>query len=296
MPASMDELVDRVADICTEKWTLVRERPLAYVLSGFSGGAMVAFGATLALSVSAGVPETMGPGVANLLMGLVFMFSLVIIMISGMTLVTADMYIGLIGVYRQRISWGSLTRGLLLGYIGNFLGSLFFMWLISRSGGFSHQPWLMRAHEIGVAKLGQTATQIFVMGIVCTWMLQTAAILYFKVEGDGAKIAMAAYGPFAFVGCMAEHCIANIGFLALPLLQQELFLESSALTANHAVILHWGFGKYGWAHNQLYTVLGNIVGGMLFVGVVYQVLSSPKLPSRRNKPGEAQPSRKFEVS
>jgi formate/nitrite transporter FocA (FNT family) len=127
-----------------------------------------------------------------------------------------------------------------------------------------------------VAKLGYTASQIFVMGIVCTWMLQTAALLYVKAEGDIAKIAMAAYGPLAFVAGMTEHCIANIGFLALPLFQQEAFLKAAATMSNTApIVLHWGFGQYGWAHNQLYTVLGNLVGGILFVGIPFQLVSNP---------------------
>jgi formate/nitrite transporter FocA (FNT family) len=256
---------------------MIRYRPLAYLISGFSGGAMVVFGATLSLAVSAGVPENLAPGVANLLMGAVFAFSLVIIMVSGMTLVTADMYIGIVGVFHRRISWGWFIWGIILGYMGNFLGSMFFMWLVSKGGSYLAWPWLARSHVIGVSKMGYSATQIFVMGIVCTWMLQTAAILYVKAEGDIAKIAMAAYGPLAFVAGMTEHCIANIGFLALPLFQQDIYLEI-ARTMNLAdpVVLHWGFGRYGWAHNQLFTVLGNIIGGILFVGIPFQLVSNPK--------------------
>jgi len=277
MPANLDELVVRVADICTYKWDMVGKRPLAFLISSFAGGAMVVFGATLALSVSAGVGENLAPGLANLLMGLVFMFSLVIIMMSGMTLVTADMYIGIVGVFHKRITWGSFMWGILLGYIGNFLGSMFFMWLIGKSGAYAAWPWMAKSHAIAVAKTGYGAIEIFVMGIVCTWMLQTAAILFVKAEGDMARIAMAAYGPLAFVAGMTEHCIANIGFLALPLFQQEAFLEAAGRMGLAApVILHWGFGQYGWAHNQLYTLLGNIVGGILFVGIPFQLVSNPK--------------------
>ncbi len=277
MPATIDELVIRVADICSYKWDMVRNRPLAYLISSFAGGAMVVFGATLALSVSAGVGENLAPGLANLLMGLVFMFSLVIIMVSGMTLVTADMYIGIIGVFHRRIGWGWFAWGITLGYVGNFLGSMFFMWCIGKSGAYAAWPWLAKSHAIGVAKMGYTATEIFVMGVVCTWMLQTAAILYVKAEGDIAKIAMAAYGPLAFVAGMTEHCIANIGFLALPLFQQELFLETAAkMGLGEQTLLHWGFGQYGWTHNQLYTVLGNIIGGVLFVGIPFQLVSNPR--------------------
>lgn len=276
MPADIDDLVVRVADICTYKWDMIRHRPLAYLISGFAGGAMVVFGATLALAVSAGVAERLAPGLANLLMGLVFMFSLVIIMLSGMTLVTADMYIGVVGIFHGRIGWGRLVQGVALGYAGNFIGSMFFMWLISRSGAYAAWPWLAKSHAIGASKMGYSATQIFVMGIVCTWMLQTAAILFVKAEGDAAKIAMAAYGPLAFVAGMTEHCIANIGFLALPLFQQDIFLAEAARHGlADPVLLHWGFGQYGWAHNQLYTVLGNLVGGILFVGIPFQLVSNP---------------------
>jgi formate/nitrite transporter FocA (FNT family) len=284
MPADVDELVVRVADICSYKWDMIRHRPMAYLISGFTGGAMVVFGATLALAVSAGVPEKLAPGLANLLMGLVFMFSLVIIMVSGMTLVTADMYIGIIGVFHRRIHWGWFVWGITLGYAGNFLGSMIFMWLISKSGSYAYMPWLLRAHAIGVSKLGQTATQIFVMGIVCTWMLQTAAILYVKADSDIAKIAMAAYGPLAFVAGMTEHCIANIGFLALPLFQQDIYLKVVANMPDVTpILLSWGFGQYGWAHNQLYTVLGNLIGGILFVGIAFQLVSHPERVSELYK-------------
>ncbi|MGB5620248.1 MAG: formate/nitrite transporter family protein [Desulfobacterales bacterium] len=285
MPANVDELVVRVADLCTYKWDMIRHRPMAYLISGFAGGAMVVFGATLALAVSAGVSEKLAPGLANLLMGLVFMFSLVIIMVSGMVLVTADMYIGVIGVFHRRINWGWFLWGITLGYIGNFIGSMFFMWLISKSGSYAYLPWLLRSHAIGVAKMGLTASQIFAMGIVCTWMLQTAAILYVKADSDIAKIAMAAYGPLAFVAGMTEHCIANIGFLALPLFQQDFYLKALENIPDLAppVILHWGFGQYGWAHNQLYTVLGNLIGGILFVGIVFQFVSNPRRVSELYK-------------
>jgi formate/nitrite transporter FocA (FNT family) len=277
VPADVDEMVVRVADICTYKWDMLRQRPAAFLLSAFAGGAFVVFGATLALSVSAGVASNIAPGVANLMMGLVFMFSLVIILFSGMTLVTADMAVGIIGVFHKRISWTWFLIGIMAGYAGNFAGSMFFMWVVSKGGSYMALPWLQQAHAIAVKKTGMTSGQIFALGIVCTWMLQSAALLYIKANEDIAKIVMAAYGPLAFVAGMSEHCIANIGFLALPLFQQDLFLQGqAALSSTTPVILHWGFGQYGWAHNQLYTVMGNLIGGIFFVGIVFQLVSNPK--------------------
>jgi formate/nitrite transporter FocA (FNT family) len=286
MPADVDELVVRVADVCTYKWDMLEHRPFAFFLSAFCGGAFVVFGSMLALSVSAGVPGNLAPGLANLLMGLVFMFSLVIIMFGGMTLVTADMAVGMVGIFHRRIGWLAFFKGILVGYAGNFAGSMFFMWIVSKGGSYSSPAWLLQAHVMAAKKTGMPAGEIFAMAIICTWTLGTAAFLYIKANEDIAKIAMAAYGPLAFVAGMAEHCIANIGFLALPLFQQDLWIQvSGAASAGAPVLLHWGFGQYGWAHNQLYTVMGNLIGSVLFVGIVFQLVSHPGRVSRlyRNK-------------
>lgn len=276
MPLSPEKHLMEVADVCDKKWGMLRKRPLAFLLSAFAGGAFVCFGAMLALAVSAGVPSNLAPGLANLLMGLVFMFSLVIIMFSGMTLVTADMAYGLVGVFQDRITWRQFVWGVFVGYIGNFIGSMTFMWIMSKGGGYHALPWLMRAHEIGLAKTGETAMEIFVMGIICTWTLQSAAILFMKTNDDMSKIVLTAYGPLAFVAGMNEHCIANIGFLAVPLFQQDIWVEAvSGMNNVVPVLMHWGFGRFGWAHNQLFTIMGNAIGGTLFVAVVFQLVADP---------------------
>ena len=217
MPADVDELVVRVADVCSYKWDMLQHRPHAFLISAFAGGAFVVFGSMLALSVSAGVSNNLAPGLANLLMGLVFMFSLVIIMFGGMTLVTADMAVGIIGIFHRRISWPLFFKGILIGYIGNFIGSMFFMWLLSKGGSFASSAWLLQAHAMAAKKTGMPAIEIFAMAVVCTWTLQTAAFLYIKANEDIAKIAMAAYGPLGIRGRHDRtlHCQHWLSCLAL---------------------------------------------------------------------------------
>lgn len=120
-PQQIEELVIDLANQCTEKFKRLQERPWSFVLLSIMGGAMVAFGAILALSVSAGVPW---PGIANLLMGLMFGFSLVIILVSGASLVTADMVLGILGVFHKRISWVQFLYFTVVSYIGNAVGSM----------------------------------------------------------------------------------------------------------------------------------------------------------------------------
>ena len=277
VPSTIDEAVVRAANVASYKWDLLRQRPWAFFLNAFAGGAMVVFGAMLALSVSAGITI---PGLANLVMGLVFGFSLVIIMISGMCLITADMALGVFGVFHRRMTWLQYLYFIVMGYIGNFAGSMFFMYLVYLGGSvYNLPPWLLRAHAIAAAKTGMSDLNIFVLGILCTWFLQTAMMLYYKAGTDIGKMMMAYYGPLAFVAGMTEHCIANIGFLALPLFQQKIFTKVTgvALTAaGPTARLSWGFAQFGWAHNQLFTVMGNLVGGIVFVTLVFQFVSNPQ--------------------
>ncbi|MCZ8511709.1 formate/nitrite transporter family protein [Paenibacillus filicis] len=266
-----------MAELCSEKYSKFKNRPAAFFVQSIMGGAMVAFGAILALSVSTGIPW---PGLANLMMGLVFGFSLVIIMVSGASLITADMVIGFLGIIHRRITWGQYFWMNLVSYLGNAVGSLMVSLLVFIGGSnYLAAPWLSRAHQIAVGKTGMTDLQIFAMGCLCTWMLQTAVMLYFKARTDVGKILLAFYGPLAFVAGMTEHCIANIGFLALPILQQPIFTKithTSLAAAGPNAELSWGFARYGWAHNQLFTLMGNYIGGTIFVGLILHFISDPQ--------------------
>jgi len=198
-----------------EKWKILKNRPFAFLLHAFAGGAIVAFGATLSLSISAGIST---PGLQNLVMGLVFGFSLVAIMMTGMSLITAEMALGIIGVFHKKITIVQYILFVIAGYIGNALGSLSFMSILAFAGGpFEKSIYALRAHALAASKTGMNGLSIFLLGILCTWFLQTAMFMYLKAKSDVGKMAVAYYGPFAFVGSMIEHAIANIGFIALPL-------------------------------------------------------------------------------
>jgi formate/nitrite transporter FocA (FNT family) len=276
-PYTMEETMYRAANLSREKWKMLKNRPFAFLLHAFAGGAIVAFGATLSLSVSAGISI---PGLQNLVMGLVFGFSLVVIMMTGMSLITAEMALGIIGVFHKKITIVQYILFVTAGYIGNALGSLSFMSLLAFAGGpFEKSIFVLRAHAIAASKTGMDSLSIFLLGILCTWFLQTAMFMYLKARSDVGKMAVAYYGPFAFVGSMTEHAIANIGFIALPLLMQSDFtaLTGAALTdSGSTALLHWGFGQYGWAYNQVLTLMGNFIGGVLFVATVFHFVSNPR--------------------
>jgi formate/nitrite transporter FocA (FNT family) len=237
--------------------------PLALLMRSLVGGAMVAFGALLALVASTGVKT---PGIASLLMGLAFGMSFVLILVSGMSLITADMAAGFLAVLKRGMSVRSDAFLVTVGLVGNILGALVFVTVCGAAGGPYLGAFAERAATVGAQKAGQPLWTAFLLAVVCTWFLQTAMCMFFKARSDVARMAFAFYGPFAFVIGGTQHVIANVGFLGLPLLL-NLFHPSAPRAG-----IGWGFGDDGLLTNICVTTVGNLVGGTLFVALPFWII------------------------
>lgn len=259
-PHSVVSTVRTVADQAIEK----AGQPVTYLLRSLVGGAMVAFGVLLALVVSTGVTT---PGLASLLMGLAFGMSLVLILVSQMSLITADMAAGAMAVFQRRLSIGAFGRLLTIGMVGNVAGAAVFTLIVGAAGGPYLGAFAERAAAVAAAKVDQSAPTQILLGILCTWFLQTAMFLYFKARSDVAKMGFAFYGPFAFVIGGTQHVIANIGFLGVPLLLASFHPDAPSTAVT------WGFGAHGLLTNLALTTVGNFVGGTIFVALAFHVIA-----------------------
>ena len=93
---------------------------------------------------------------------------------------------------------------------------------------------------------------------LCNWLVCLAVWMAARTTNEAAKIMLIFWCLFAFVGSGFEHSIAK------------------SVDPGHCVILPHGpdITWLGLAWNQLWVVLGNVVGGAVFVGGAYW-LSSP---------------------
>lgn len=257
---TVGEMTTRVAEIAVEK----AAHPVSFLVRSLVGGAMVSFGVLLSLVVSTGVSS---PGIASLLMGLAFGMSFALILVSGMSLITADMAAGAIALLQRRMTLVGYLRLLLIGMTGNCAGALTFVAVCAAAGGPYLGAFAQRAAVVAAAKTSQPTLTAVLLAVVCTWFLQTSMCLFFKARTDIARMGFAFYGPFAFVIGATQHVIANIGFLGLPLLL-SVFHHDAPRTA-----LTWGLGAHGLLTNIAITTVGNLVGGTLFVAVPFQLVT-----------------------
>jgi formate/nitrite transporter FocA (FNT family) len=257
---TVGEMTTRVAEIAVEK----AAHPVSFLVRSLVGGAMVSFGVLLSLVVSTGVSS---PGIASLLMGLAFGMSFALILVSGMSLITADMAAGAIALLQRRMTLVSYLRLLGIGLLGNCLGALTFVAVCAAAGGPYLGAFAQRAAVVAAAKTSQPTLTAILLAVVCTWFLQTSMCLFFKARTDIARMGFAFYGPFAFVIGATQHVIANIGFLGLPLL-----LSAFHADAPHTA-LTWGLGAHGLLTNITITTVGNLIGGTLFVAVPFHLVT-----------------------
>jgi len=68
----------------------------------------------------------------------------------------------------------------------------------------------------------------------------------------------------AFVSSGFEHSVANMYFIPAGILTQGFITDPTKITAS----VNW---VSMWTSNLIVVTLGNIVGGLLFVGVIYWV-------------------------
>lgn len=257
---TIGEMIDRVGEIAVEK----AAHPVSFLVRSLVGGAMVSFGVLLSLVVSTGVSS---PGIASLLMGLAFGMSFVLILVSGMSLITADMAAGALAVLQRRLSIVGYLRLLVIGLLGNGLGALAFVAVCAAAGGPYLGAFAQRAAVVATAKTSQPVITAILLAVVCTWFLQTSMCLFFKARTDIARMGFAFYGPFAFVIGATQHVIANIGFLGLPLLLGVFHPE-----APHTPVT-WGLEPHGLLTNIAITTVGNLIGGTVFVAVPFWLVA-----------------------
>jgi len=145
-------------------------------------------------------------------------------------------------------------------FFGNLAGSLFVAGILTGYGGtFSSAAYKA---EVIAFTTGKAVTpewyQIFLRGIGCNWLVCLACFLAFSARETFGKIIAIWWPTFAFVCLGFDHVVANMYFIPTG-----IFYGNPKITV----------GYYIWK-SMIPSLLGNIVGGGLFVGVVYWYLVS----------------------
>lgn len=242
------------------------------MVRGFMAGLFIAVGGALATVCSTGLDVSMGPGFKSLVAGSVFPVGLIAIVLTGMSLFTGDTMLIPMAVFQGKSTWAKVFRAWFWVYIFNFVGSIFWGYLMS-VGPFS---------KGGTAELtifGQSAVAIaqaktlpymaagsaglwsaFMKGIGCNLLVNLAILLGISSKNMIGKFFGIWFPIMAFVSSGFEHSVANMYFIPTGIML--------GAKVTWAQFVQW---------NLIPVTLGNIVGGFVFIGFVYYVTFKKEL-------------------
>ncbi len=250
--------IDRFNEVSKNKVEYITRSPAGYFFLSCLAGIYVGFGIILIFSIG-GPIHTAGAGAfLKLIMGASFGIALSLVIFAGSELFTGNNMTMVIGGLNKVVSWGAVFKLFALCYLGNLAGSLFLAWLMFQSGSLTSGS-IDLILGVSESKMNAGGWELFVRGILCNWLVCLAVWTSARIQGDAAKLIMIFWCLFAFIASGFEHCVANMTLLGLGM-----------LLPHGELITSFGFG-----HNLLWVSLGNVVGGAVFVGMVYWYASRP---------------------
>lgn len=250
--------------------------PLARMfLLSLTGGAYIALGFVFMVSSQQGM-DAWPVGAAMVLGGVVFSVGLALVMISGSDLFTGTTMTS-VPWLSKRITTARMLTHWGISLIGNLLGSVLVAVLVFLGGthASNESAWGLVVLDTTSTKLGHDWHQAFFLGIlanfaVClaVWVAMAGKTATDKILGVIGAIAL-------FVAAGFEHSVANMFMLPMGLIVKhgagDGFWDGQALADAGVDIDSFAAITVGAAlwDNMIPVILGNIVGGAIFVGAYF---------------------------
>jgi len=183
---------------------------------------------------------------------------------------------------RPGVTIGAMLRNWGLVFLGNFAGALTTAALMAIyfTYGFSVEPDAV-GQAIGVLGEGRTLgyaehgaagmLTLFVRGVLCNWMVSMGVVGAMMSDSLPGKVIAMWMPIMVFFYLGFEHSVVN------------MFLFPSGLMLGGNFTL----GDY-LVWNEIPTLLGNLVGGLTFVGLVIYATHAKTAPSRARGTGRKQ--------
>ena len=234
-------------------------------------GAFIALGAVFMTTVTAGASGVLPYGIARLLGGVAFCLGLILVVVAGAELFTGNNLIVMAWASRK-VTTGKLLRNWLIVYFGNFVGAVLTAYGVYLSGqyAFGQGAVGLQALTIANAKVGLSFTQAVVLGVFCNALVCLAVWLCMSARTTTDRILSILFPISAFVAAGFEHSIANMYFIPVALFIKNgapaEFWTNIGKTAADFSNVTWG---NFFVANLLPVTIGNIIGGVLMVGLVY---------------------------
>lgn len=264
------DLVTRMIDAGESKVLMSTRDTL---VRSFMGGAVLALAAAFAVTVSTRTDNPLAGAI-------LFPVGFCLLYLMGYDLLTGVFTLSPLAWLDKRpgVTFPGVLRNWGLVFVGNFAGAFLtaVLMTIYFTYGFSTAPdavgqaigHIGEGRTVGYADHGAAGMlTLFVRGVLCNWMVSTGVVAAMMSESVIGKVVGMWMPIMLFFYMGFEHSIVNMFLFPSGLMMGGQFTISDYLL---------------W--NEIPTVLGNLVGGLTFVGLALYLTHGRTAPKRTPLP------------
>ncbi len=213
-------------------------------------------------------------GIGRVIGGLTFSLGLILVIVGGAELFTGNNLIIMAWASRKLSTWRVL-RNWVIVYFGNLSGAVATALVVFWGQHYEMDNGAvgLTALNIGLGKVNLDFTQAIILGILCNAMVCMAVWLTYSSRTTIGRIASIIFPISGFVAAGFEHCVANMYFIPFAILVKSgadsAFWQNIGVSPASYAGLEWG---PFFLNNLLPVTIGNIIGGVVFVALVYWVI------------------------
>jgi len=240
------------------------------LIRAYMAGAILALAAAFAITVNVQTGQPLAGAI-------LFPVGFILLYLLGFDLLTGVFTLAPLALIDKRpgVTMGGILRNWGLVFVGNFAGALTVavMMAITFTYGFSEAPNAV-AQKIGTIGEGRTVgyaahgaagmLTLFIRGVLCNWMVSTGVVGAMVSTNVTGKVVTMWMPIMLFFYMGFEHSIVNM----------YLFPSGLMLGGNFSI-----YDYMVW--NEIPTVIGNLVGGISFVGLTLYSTHVRTAPKRK---------------
>lgn len=250
------DTIEVVTNSAIGKLYLLKKNPIGYFMASILAGFFIGLGVILAYTVGG---LLVNQPLMKILMGATFGIALSLVVICGAELFTGNNMVMGIAILEKKIKTKEAVKLWIVCLIGNWVGAIILSLMYSYSGLNTGATAAIFAAS-SLAKMSGSFSSLFIKAIFCNILVCLAVWSTYRLKNESAKLMMIWWCLFAFIIAGFEHSIANMSILTIG-----LFSPSN---------LALSLSGYFW--NISIVILGNMVGGIIFVALPYYLVSKEK--------------------
>lgn len=226
-------------------------------------------------------------GIGKMLSGALFGTGLIMVLLAGAELFTGNCLISM-AVLEKKVKVMSMLRNWFFVYLGNMIGGIGYTFLMSLTTQQGMDGGKLAAYAINAA-YGKCTIEFgsaVIMGIFCNVLVCIAVWVSYSSKDVVGKIVAMFFPIWIFVVSGYEHCIANMYFIPMGIFSKnndayvQAAMSQYGLTADQISQVNW---QNFFVTNLIPVTIGNIIGGVVLVGVVYWVVYLNKKKIKEEK-------------